>query len=190
MRMAYVVLVPAIVLVALAALPDLLPFWLIPVGWAFGGLGIGLGYAAHSQLTLRCAPEHEYGAATSSLQLLDNLGVALGTGAVGVVVTLGDDLGWAAGDAVALALGVTATVAAIGLLVSRRLPAGRPTAVEVTLRSPPRSPSPTDWPDPSTLCTCGRNSAACAKSSRKRPCAADQRWWGWRVGRRPAAWAR
>ena len=55
-RMAYLVLLPAIVLVALAALPDLLPFWLIHVGWAFGGLGIGLGYAAHSQLTLRCAP--------------------------------------------------------------------------------------------------------------------------------------
>ena len=135
-RMAYVVLVPAIVLVALAALPDLLPFWLIHVGWAFGGLGIGLGYAAHSQLTLRCAPEHEYGAATSSLQLLDNLGVALGTGAVGVVVTLGDDLGWAAGDAVALAMGVAATVAAVGLVVSRRLPAGRPTAVELAPGAP------------------------------------------------------
>jgi hypothetical protein len=134
--MAYVVLVPAIVLVALASLPDLLPFWLIPVGWAFGGLGIGLGYAAHSQLTLRCAPAKEYGAATSSLQLLDNLGVALGTGAVGVVVTLGDDLGWAAGDAVALAMGVAATVAAVGLLVSRRLPAGRPTPVEVAASGP------------------------------------------------------
>jgi MFS family permease len=131
-RTAYLVLLPAIALVALAALPDLLPFWMIHVGWAFGGLGIGLGYAAHSQLTLRCAPPKEYGAATSSLQLLDNLGVALGTGAVGVVVTLGADLGWAAGDAVALAMGVAATVAAVGLLVSRRLPAGRPTAVAVT----------------------------------------------------------
>jgi MFS family permease len=130
-RAAYLVLLPAIIVVALAALPDLLPFWLVHVGWAFGGLGIGLGYAAHSQLTLRCAPAQEYGAATASLQLLDNLGVALGTGAVGVVVTLGDDLGWLPGDAVATALAVAALAALTGLLVSRRLPAGRPAPVEV-----------------------------------------------------------
>ena len=42
---------------------------------------MGLGYAAHSQLALRCAPDERYGATTASLQLLDNLGVALGTGA-------------------------------------------------------------------------------------------------------------
>jgi MFS family permease len=122
-RLAYTVLVPAIVVVALGAVPGLLPFWVIPVGWAFGGLGIGLGYAAHSQLTLRCAPTDAYGAATASLQLFDNLGVALGTGAAGVVVTLGDDLGWAPGDAVAVAFAMTAAVAAAGLVVSRRLPA-------------------------------------------------------------------
>lgn len=121
-RLGFVILLPGIALVAVAALPDLLPFWLIHVGWAAGGLGIGLGYAAHSQLTLRSAPANEYGAATSSLQLLDNLGIALGTGAVGVVVTLGDDLGWAAGDAVALALVIAAAAAALGLATSRRLP--------------------------------------------------------------------
>ena len=127
-RMAYTVLVPAIVVVALGAVPGFLPWWVIPVGWAFGGLGIGLGYAAHSQLTLRCAPADSYGAATASLQLLDNLGIALGTGAAGVVVTLGDDVGWSPGDAAALAFGVTAAVAAVGLVVSRRLPGPAPLA--------------------------------------------------------------
>ena len=62
------------------------------------------------------------------MQLLDNLGVALGTGAAGVVVTLGDDVGWPPGDAAAVAFGVTAAVAAIGLVVSRRLPAPAPRA--------------------------------------------------------------
>jgi MFS family permease len=124
-RLGYVVLLPAIAIVAVAALPDVLPFWMIHVGWAVGGLGIGLGYAAHSQLTLRSTPASEYGAATASLQLLDNLGVALGTGAVGVIVTLGDDLGWPAGDAVSAALIIPAAVAALGLLVSGRLPARR-----------------------------------------------------------------
>jgi MFS family permease len=124
-RLGYVVLLPAIAIIAVAALPDVLPFWMIHVGWAIGGLGIGLGYAAHSQLTLRSAPASEYGAATASLQLLDNLGVALGTGAVGVIVTVGDDLGWPAGDAVSAALIIPAAIAAIGLLVSGRLPGRR-----------------------------------------------------------------
>jgi len=122
-RLAYALLIPAIVIVALGALPDLVPLWVIYVGSAVGGLAIGLGYSAHSQLMLRCAPASEYGSATSSLQLFDNLGVALGTGVVGVVVTLGDDLGWAAGDATAAALIPAAAVAALGLAVSRRLPA-------------------------------------------------------------------
>jgi MFS family permease len=128
-RLAYVVLLPAIVIVAVAALPDVVPFWVLHVGWAAGGFGMGLGYAAHSQLTLRSAPANEYGAATASLQLLDNLGVALGTGAVGVVVTLGDDLGWPAGDAVSVALTIPTAVAGLGVLLSRRLPA-RPDAVD------------------------------------------------------------
>jgi MFS family permease len=140
-RAGYLMLLPAIVIVALAAVPDVLPFWMIHVGWAAGGLGIGLGYAAHSQLTLRTAPATEYGAATASLQLLDNLGVALGTGAVGVVVTFGDDAGWAPGDAVAAALVVAAAAAAVGLLVSRRLPAGRAADAAAVASAPPAEPA-------------------------------------------------
>jgi hypothetical protein len=58
--------------------------------------------------------------------LFDNLGVAVGTGAVGVIVTLGDDLGWPPGDAVAAALTIAAAAAAVGLVVSGRLPARAP----------------------------------------------------------------
>ncbi len=122
-RAGYLVLVPAIVVVAIAALPDVVPFWVIHIGWAIGGLGMGLGYAAHAQLTLRAAPAEHYGAATASLQLLDNLGIALGTGAIGIVVTVGDEAGWAPGRSVAAALGIAAVAAALGLVLSRRLPA-------------------------------------------------------------------
>ena len=132
-RLAYALLVPAIVVVALGALPDLLPFWVHPrrLGVRRSRHRARLRRPLAADAALR-AGRTQYGAATASLQLLDNLGIALGTGAVGVVVTLGDDLGWAPGDAVAVALSVTAAVAALGLVVSRRLPAGRPTAVEVT----------------------------------------------------------
>ena len=100
-RTGYLVLAPGIAVVAVAAMPDVVPFWVIHVGWAVAGLGMGLAYSAHAQAVLRCSPAERYGAATASLQLLDNLGVALGTGAVGVIVTTGDDLGWDPGRTVA-----------------------------------------------------------------------------------------
>jgi MFS family permease len=135
-RLGYMVLLPSIVIVAIAALPDVGPFWMIHIGWAAGGLGIGLAYAAHAQLTLRSASTNEYGAATASLQLLDNLGVALGTGAVGVVVTLGDDLGWPAGEATSMALAIPAAVAGLGVLISMRLPPGPPELTSPRFVSP------------------------------------------------------
>ena len=79
-RIGYLVLAPGIAIVAVAAMPDVVPFWVIHVGWAVAGLGMGLAYSAHAQAVLRCSPAERYGAATASLQLLDNLGVALGTG--------------------------------------------------------------------------------------------------------------
>ncbi len=121
-RTGYLVLAPGIAIVAVAALPDLVPFWVIHVGWAIAGLGMGLAYAAHAQAVLRCSPAERYGSATASMQLLDNLGVALGTGTVGVVVTTGDDLGWNPGRTVALALVGPIAVTMVGAALSRRFP--------------------------------------------------------------------
>ena len=96
-------LAPGVALAAVAALLDGLPVWLIHVGGLAAGLGMGFAYSAHAQLTFRSVDERDVGSATSSLQLSDNLGVALGTGVVGAVVAFGDDVGWAAGAAVAIA---------------------------------------------------------------------------------------
>ena len=121
-RAGYLTMTPGILVVAVASTADALPFWMIHVGWTLGGFGMGLAYSAHSQLTLRCSPAARYGSATAALQLFDNLGVALGAGVAGAVVTFGDDVGWDPGKAVAAAL-VPATVAAlIGVVVTRRLP--------------------------------------------------------------------
>jgi len=129
-RLGYALLAPGIAIVAIGSLPDVLPYGFIHLGWLVGGLGVGLAYAAHSQLTLRCSTPERYGETTASLQLLDNVGVALGTGATGVVVTLGTDAGWPGGRAVTVALLAPAGVAMLGLLLSRRLPprsgSGRP----------------------------------------------------------------
>ena len=113
---------------------------MIHVGWAVAGLGMGLAYAAHAQAVLRNAPAERYGASTASMQLLDNLGVALGTGAVGIIVTTGDDLGWDPGRTVALALIGPVTVALLGAVLSRRFP----TAGEGSSQRPIRGGSVSD----------------------------------------------
>jgi energy-coupling factor transporter ATP-binding protein EcfA2 len=86
------------------------------------GLGMGLAYSAHAQLALRGVEERHVGAATASLQLCDNLGVALGTGIVGAILTFGVDGGRSAGAAIAVALLAPAFVAVVGLSLSARLP--------------------------------------------------------------------
>ncbi|MEP6298965.1 MAG: MFS transporter, partial [Ilumatobacter sp.] len=122
-RAGYCSLAMGIAVVALGAQPDAVPYWLIHVGAVFGGFGMGLSYAAHTQLTLRSAPDEAVGSATASMQLSDNLGIALGTGVVGAIVAFGDDSGWAAGDAVAVAWMVPLSVALAGIiLVSRFAP--------------------------------------------------------------------
>jgi hypothetical protein len=136
-RISYIALTVGIVVVAVAAGLVALPFWMIHVGWTVGGFGMGLGYSAHSQLTLRCAPAETYGTATASLQLFDNLGIALGAGATGVIVTLGDDLGWDPGVGVAVALIGPAALALVGLCVTRRLP--RPAGPVSPLVAPSRA---------------------------------------------------
>ena len=55
----------------------------------------------------------------ASLQLSDNLGVALGAGVVGAIVAFGDDVGWPAGDAVAIAMAVPTGIAVLGVCSSR-----------------------------------------------------------------------
>ena len=106
----------------MAAIPDRLPVWVIHVGAVVAGFGMGTAYSAHAQLALRSVPEVEVGSTTASLQLTDNLGVALGTGAVGAIVAFGDEIGWPVGDAVAVALIVPACVAVVGVWLSGRLP--------------------------------------------------------------------
>jgi len=123
-RSGFLLLVPGIAIVAVASIPDVLPFWMIHVGAALGGFGMGCAYSAHAQLALRSVPESAVGSTTSSMQLTDNLGVALGTGAAGAIVALGVGLDWPSGDAVAAALVLPALVAAGGAVLSRRLPRG------------------------------------------------------------------
>jgi len=140
-RWGFVALVAGVLIVALGSLPDAVPFWTIHIGWTLGGLGMGLGYAAHSQQVLRLAPVGADGVATASLQLFDNLGIALGTGVVGVVVSYGDSAGWHPGRAVAAGVMIPAAVALAAIGVARRLDGGRAAASDAGRVAATASPS-------------------------------------------------
>jgi MFS family permease len=122
-RISYLFVVIGLTTVAVSSAVDSIPFWLIHLGATITGFGVGLGYSAHAQATLRVAAPERYGEATASLQLCDNLGVALGAGLSGAVVAFGASAGWTTGSSVGAALIGSISIAVLGgAVVSRRLP--------------------------------------------------------------------
>ncbi len=83
----------------------------VVAAWTLAGLGMGLSYAPISVTVLGTAPVGEEGRASSSLQLTDVLGVALGTGVAGVFVAVGEASGWATATSLQLGFLVTLAVA-------------------------------------------------------------------------------
>jgi MFS family permease len=114
-----------VVLGALLSIPAVMPAVppeILLLTWALPGVGMGVMYSAVTLVVLRRSREAEQGAATSSLQLADILGTALGVGVGGAIAAAGtraggDGLGWA----LAAVFLMTAAVAALGALASGRL---------------------------------------------------------------------
>jgi MFS family permease len=98
--------------------------------WGLSGLGMGLAYAPLSLTMLASAAPGQEGAATSALQLSDTLGVALGTGAAGALVALGNASGWDQRLGPLLVFAMAAGVAATGAMLARRLPVSLPVQEE------------------------------------------------------------
>jgi MFS family permease len=70
------------------------PVYLMIVAWGVAGLGIGLAFSSGTLVVFETAPKGEEGAATSSMQIMNVLGVSLGAGIGGVIVnsfSSGDD---------------------------------------------------------------------------------------------------
>jgi MFS family permease len=103
------------------SLSSAVPLWGWFVAGGLAGLGMGTAYAPLSVVTLaEAAPGYE-GAATSALQMTDILGIALGTGLAGVLVSAGERI--ELGDGTTLtAVFVLAALAAVGVgLLAPRL---------------------------------------------------------------------
>ncbi len=103
-----------------AVLLDTTPIWVAIVGWSVSGLGMGLCYPVVTLTVLREAEPGQEGSATASLQLLDVLGNALGSGIGGALVAAGLALAWDPHAALAIAFSGAIAAVLLGLLVSRR----------------------------------------------------------------------
>ncbi len=107
----------------LAAVAAGLPVVLAPAAWAVGGLGMGIAYAPLAVTVLASAPRGQEGAASAALGLCDTLGVAVGTGAGGALVALGEVRGWALPATLAVTFLAAAGTAVAGVAAAGRLPA-------------------------------------------------------------------
>jgi MFS family permease len=102
----------------------------IPVSiaaWSMAGFGIGMAYSPLSVTVLGLARPGTEGVASSSIQLSDVLGIALGTGLGGAFVALGEAQGWETSTALAFVFPITCAAAIAGVFAARRLPTSLPT---------------------------------------------------------------
>ena len=118
--------------------------WIVAaVGWAIGGLGMGLAYSMLALLTLETAPPGQEGVSSAALQLMFTLGTAFGAGIGGAIVGLADNGTLALPSAVGIVFGIMLGAAVLAGLVAMRVPRtgverseGRPVPAPVTLEHP------------------------------------------------------
>jgi len=116
-----------------AVLSPSVPVWTALVAWGIGGFGIGLAWAPITQTGLAAAAHGQEGRVTTSLQLADMLGIAIGTGVAGAVLaTLADSTGR---DVPGLVITFVAggVISLFGASLATRLGVARPASVETAL---------------------------------------------------------
>jgi MFS family permease len=120
-RLGFVLIVIGIAGVATVLSPSV-PVWTVAVSWSIGSFGMGCAYAPLSLVTLDDAAPGREGSASSSLQLCDQLGFALGTGIGGAAIAFGEVVGWLESSSLLLAAGITFGLGISGAVLAGRLP--------------------------------------------------------------------
>jgi MFS family permease len=116
------VLVGLGVVLMMVTLSPGIPVILGVVAWGVAGWGIGVGYSPLSVTALATAGAGHEGVASASLQLSDVLGIALGTGLAGVVVSAGDRAGWSPRPALLIVMLISLAMGVLGFVLVGRLP--------------------------------------------------------------------
>lgn len=101
------------------------PIAIAAVGWAIGGLGMGLAYSMLSLLVLETATPGEEGFSSAALALMFTLGTAFGAGIGGSVVALADRGVIELVVAIAIINAIMLGVGLVALALSLRVPRGR-----------------------------------------------------------------
>ena len=118
-QVGFALLTLGIVLVAIALLTAL-PAWLVPLGWAVGGAGIGFAYSAGSLICIAQAPPGREGEVSGQLQLAEALGTAAGTGIGGSLLASLESAGRTPRLAHGAVFAMTLLVGLLGLAIAGR----------------------------------------------------------------------
>lgn len=113
-----------IVSMAVAAILPFVPVTFSAVGWALGGLGMGLAYPTSSVLVLGLAEAGQEGRTSANLNLIESLGIAFGAGLAGAAFDLGRQAGFGDTKTLALTFGVAVAPAMLAFVAAVRATRG------------------------------------------------------------------
>ncbi|MGV9351670.1 MFS transporter [Streptomyces spiralis] len=119
------ILLAGVVITALAMFVPAVPALVAVAGWAVGGLGMGVAFNAATTDTMEQAAPGQEGAVSAGLQLAQTLSTALISGTGGAAITIAHAHGSTTLAALAGVFAVTAVLAVLGIVASRRLRPGR-----------------------------------------------------------------
>lgn len=95
------------------------------VAWGVAGFGMGLAFSPLAHVAMEMAETGLEGKATTSIQLSDTLGAALGIGIAGVLVSSVGSLVGSDTVGLVLTFSMATVIAALGALLGLRVPRGR-----------------------------------------------------------------
>jgi len=110
-----------IAFMAFCVLTPSVPAILAAVGWAVAGFGMGIGYPSTSVLVLDAAPEGEEGFVSAALNLMENVGIALGAGLGGAAYGIARAAAFAPPIALGLAYAVVLAALPLGVIAAARV---------------------------------------------------------------------
>jgi len=116
----------AVVMLGIAGAAGVILFGAVPValasgGWALAGLGMGMAFQVGTLVALDESPPQHLGRSTSSVQLADTLGIAVGTGIGGAALALAVAQGWGRRTGIGVTDVVTLVAGLACVAASRRL---------------------------------------------------------------------
>ena len=102
------------------------PLWATFLGWAVGGMGMGMIYNPTTVAAMSYSTDGKEGDTSSQVQLIDALGFSLMGGIGGAIVAFSDRTSFALRDALATCFALAAASALAGMVASRGVRAAAP----------------------------------------------------------------